>query len=176
MSNEATGQKGSTPAPDEDRRRRLRSMQRIATGLLVFMSLVCAATYALPETPLLGYVRAFSEASMVGALADWFAVTALFRHPLGIPIPHTAIVPRRKNQIGAALARFVRDYFLNRDALSPRLARVDFAAGAGRWLARPENARKLSGDAAAFCAWLLSAADDQMLRALLTDNLHLGLR
>src|SRR5580765_1011923 len=111
-------------------------MRRIATGLLVLMSVVTAATFMLPPSTWLGYVRAFAEASMVGAIADWFAVTALFRRPLGLPIPHTAIVPRRKDQIGASLARFVRDHFLNRDALSPRLASVDFAAGAGRWLAK----------------------------------------
>ena len=151
-------------------------MKRVATGLLVFMTLVFVATGFLPQTVLVGYVRAFAEAAMVGALADWFAVTALFRHPLGLPIPHTAIVPRRKDQIGASLGRFVRDHFLNREALTPRLARIDFAAGVGRWLARPENARRLSGDAAGFCAWLLDAADDRTLRALLTENLHLGLR
>ena len=100
-------------------------MQWIATGLLILMTLVCVATFLLPPSALLGYVRAFSEAAMVGAIADWFAVTALFRRPLGLPIPHTAIVPRRKDQIGASLARFVRDHFLNRDALSPRLERVD---------------------------------------------------
>jgi len=151
-------------------------MQWIATGLLILMTLVCVATFLLPPSTSLGYVRAFSEAAMVGAIADWFAVTALFRRPLGLPIPHTAIVPRRKDQIGASLARFVRDHFLNRDALSPRLERVDFAEAMGRWLARRENARRLSGDAAVFCAWLLSAADDRGLRSLLTDNLHLGLR
>jgi uncharacterized membrane-anchored protein YjiN (DUF445 family) len=151
-------------------------MQWIATGLLILMTLVCIATYLLPPSTLLGYVRAFSEAAMVGAIADWFAVTALFRHPLGLPIPHTAIVPRRKDQIGASLARFVRDHFLNREALSPRLARVDFAEAMGHWLARRENARRLSSDAAAFCAWLLSAADNRALRSLLTENLHLGLR
>mgnify|MGYP003693817285 CR=1 FL=1 len=73
---------------------------------------------------------------------------------------------RRKDQIGASLARFVRDHFLNRDALSHAWRRVDFAAGAGRWLAPAENARKLSGDAAGFCAWLLSAADNHALAQL----------
>jgi uncharacterized membrane-anchored protein YjiN (DUF445 family) len=161
---------------ERERRRRLVRMKRLATGLLLLMSLVFVATWFVPHTVLVGYVRAFAEAAMVGALADWFAVTALFRRPLGLPIPHTAIVLRRKDQIGASLARFVRDHFLNHQALSPRLARIDFAEGVGRWLARPENARRLSGDAAGFCAWLLDAADDRTLRALLTDNLHLGLR
>ena len=162
------------PAADAERRAGLRRMRTVATGLLLFAAVVYLLTR--DRDGFLGFVNAGAEASMVGAIADWFAVTALFRHPLGLRIPHTAIVPRRKDQIGAALARFVRDYFLNRDALSPRLARLDFAAGAARWLVRPEKARKLSGDAAAFCAWLLSAADNRALRQMLTDNLHLGLR
>jgi uncharacterized membrane-anchored protein YjiN (DUF445 family) len=163
-------------AVERQRAQRLAAMKRLATGLLLLMTLVFAATHFYPEAPWLGYVRAFAEAAMVGAIADWFAVTALFRRPLGLPIPHTAIIPRRKDQIGASLARFVRDHFLQRDALAPRLERTDFAAAIGRWLARPENAHRLSADAAAFTAWLLSAADDSALRDLLSENLRTGLR
>jgi uncharacterized membrane-anchored protein YjiN (DUF445 family) len=174
----AKSRRYGTREPRENRNteHRHRDLQRLALGLLALMCLVFVATHVYaPGGVWLGYVRAFSEAAMVGAIADWFAVTALFRHPLGLPIPHTAIVPRRKDQIGASLARFVRDHFLNRDALAPRLERIDFAAGVARWLALPQNARRLSADAAAFWAWLLGAADDKALRALLSENLHLGL-
>ena len=88
-------------------------MKVVATGLLVVMAVVFAAARALePRYPGLGYVKAFAEAAMVGGLADWFAVTALFRHPLGLPIPHTAIIPRNKDRIGEALANFLRENFL----------------------------------------------------------------
>src|SRR3954469_8818268 len=88
-------------------------MKVVATGLLVVMAAGFFATRAFEhQYPALGYVKAFAEAAMVGALADWFAVTALFRHPLGLPIPHTAIIPRNKDRIGAALAAFLRESFL----------------------------------------------------------------
>src|SRR5213593_4750058 len=88
-------------------------MKVVATGLLVVMAAVFAAARALePRDPWLAYVKAFAEAAMVGGLADWFAVTALFRHPLGLPIPHTAIIPRNKDRIGDTLAQFVKDNFL----------------------------------------------------------------
>ena len=84
-------------------------MKVVATGLLVFMAGVFLAARALEHRYLgLGYVKAFAEAAMVGGLADWFAVTALFRHPLGVPIPHTAIIPRNKDRIGETLARFLQ--------------------------------------------------------------------
>ena len=84
-------------------------MKAVATGLLVAMAVVFFVTRAIePGYPWLGYVKAFAEAAMVGGLADWFAVTALFRHPLGLPIPHTAIIPRNKDRIGEALPNFIR--------------------------------------------------------------------
>ncbi len=169
----------STPPPEDTerwQRRRLRRMQAIATGLLAFMTVVFAVTWLVPHSALVGYVRAFAEASMVGALADWFAVTALFRHPLGLPIPHTAIVPNRKNQLGDALARFIRENFLSEPVLAPRLRAVDFAAGAADWLARPGNAQRVGGEAALFLDRVLAALDDADLRELLRDNLNVGLR
>ena len=98
-----------------------RGMKIAATGLLVFMAAVFfAARHFEAAYPALGYVKAFAEAAMVGGLADWFAVTALFRHPLGLPIPHTAIIPRNKDRIGEALARF-----LTRNFLIPRCRAAD---------------------------------------------------
>jgi uncharacterized membrane-anchored protein YjiN (DUF445 family) len=165
------------PAESSRRQRAgLRHMRIVATSLLAFMALVFAATWMVPPSTLTGYVRAFAEAAMVGALADWFAVTALFRHPLGLPIPHTAIVPRRKDQIGDALATFVREHFLAREVLAPRLQQIDFAELAADWLARPENARRLGSDAALLLDRILAALDDGELQALLQNNLTVGMR
>jgi uncharacterized membrane-anchored protein YjiN (DUF445 family) len=88
-----------------------------------------------------GAIRAFAEAALVGGLADWFAVTALFRRPLGLPIPHTAIVPARKNEIGRALARFIRDHFLVREAVERRLSRTNLAVRLAAWLDEGMDAR-----------------------------------
>ena len=112
-------------SPDLEPRRRLRRMRTVATALLVAMAAALLAAPALfrdAASPWLGALRAFAEAALIGGLADWFAVTALFRRPLGLPIPHTAIVPTRKDDIGRALARFIRDNFLVREAIERRLA------------------------------------------------------
>ncbi|WP_298813215.1 DUF445 domain-containing protein [uncultured Sphingomonas sp.] len=115
-------------------------MRLIATGLLVAMALTFVVTRSLQSLhPAWGFVRAFSEAAMVGGLADWFAVTALFRHPLGAPIPHTAIIPRNKDRIGDQLATFLRDYFLIPSVVARRMARMDVASAAGRWLTNPQG-------------------------------------
>ncbi|MBT2187917.1 DUF445 family protein [Sphingobium sp. H33] len=113
-------------------------MRIVATGLLVVMAaLYIAARSFEPVHPAIGFVRAFAEAAMVGGLADWFAVTALFRHPLGLPIPHTAIIPRNKDRIGDTLAAFLRDNFLTPAVIARRMARLDVAGAAGRLLAAP---------------------------------------
>src|SRR5262249_15293076 len=113
--------------PDADARRAdLRRMRTIATLLLVLMTVIFVATAAARvDWPWLAYVRAFAEAGMVGACADWFAVVALFRHPLGIPIPHTAIIPSNKERIGPALGRFITNNFLDVKVAHDRLAQVD---------------------------------------------------
>src|SRR5580765_4025069 len=108
-------------------------MKVVATGLLVVMAIVFALTRALqPLYPWLGYVKSFAEAAMVGGLADWFAVTALFRHPLGLPIPHTAIIPRNKDRIGEALARFIQENFLIPRVVARRMRTIDVAGATGR--------------------------------------------
>src|SRR5580765_3157261 len=108
-------------------------MKVAATGLLVVMAGVFVAARALVlQYPWLGYVKAFSEAAMVGGLADWFAVTALFRHPLGLPIPHTAIIPRNKDRIGEALARFIQENFLIPRVVARRMRTIDVAGATGR--------------------------------------------
>jgi uncharacterized membrane-anchored protein YjiN (DUF445 family) len=120
-------------------------MQIIATGLLVLMALVfVAASFGEARWPALAYVRAFAEAGVAGACADWFAVTALFRRPFGLPIPHTAIIPRNKTRIGAALGGFIADNFLTEVVLQERLRQLELARWGGRWLSDARNARRLA--------------------------------
>src|SRR5687768_671586 len=110
-------------------------MKVAATGLLVVMAIVFFATRAFEARyPALGYLKAFAEAAMVGGLADWFAVTALFRHPLGLPIPHTAIIPRNKDRIGEALATFLKENFLIAPVVARRMRHIDLAGAVGRFL------------------------------------------
>src|SRR3546814_14125737 len=122
-------------------------MRVIATGLLVLMAALFFVARAFePAHPGLGYLRSFAEAAMVGGLADWFAVTALFRHPLGLPIPHTAIVPRNKDRIGTTLASFLRANFLTPAAGARLMRRVDVGLAVGKFLARlPEPAAQWRG-------------------------------
>src|SRR5437667_5459899 len=113
-------------------------MKVAATGLLVVMAAVFLSARALDhQYPALSYVKAFAEAAMVGGLADWFAVTALFRHPLGLPIPHTAIIPRNKDRIGQALARFLQENFLTPSVVARRMRNIDLASAVGRFLQSP---------------------------------------
>jgi uncharacterized membrane-anchored protein YjiN (DUF445 family) len=143
----------------------LRRMRWIATGLLVAMAVVYLAVRPWEEVhPALGFVRAFAEAAMVGGLADWFAVTALFRHPLGLPIPHTAIIPRNKDRIGDTLAAFLRDNFLTPGVVARRMRRLDVASAAGRWLASPErSAGRIGKGASRLAADLLESLDQERL-------------
>lgn len=141
---------GLPPHPDVAKAAALRRMKNIALGLLVFMAVVFCFAFALqPQFPWLAYVRAAAEGGMVGALADWFAVTALFRHPMGIKIPHTAIIPNRKDEIGSSLAEFVETNFLSEEVVAQKLANTQIAEKVGAWLAGPENARRVTTEGAA---------------------------
>jgi uncharacterized membrane-anchored protein YjiN (DUF445 family) len=123
-------------------------MKLTATMLLVGATVVFVVARVLEgDVAGLGFVRATAEAAMVGAIADWFAVTALFRHPLGIPIPHTAIIPNRKDDIGRGLGSFVQQNFLTRAVIEERLAGASLAARLGAWLAEPETARRVADQA-----------------------------
>ncbi|WP_041392434.1 DUF445 domain-containing protein [Sphingobium sp. SYK-6] len=146
-----------------------RQMRIVATGLLLVMAaLYVTARSFEPVHPGIGFVRAFAEAAMVGGLADWFAVTALFRHPLGLPIPHTAIIPRNKNRIGDTLAAFLRDNFLTPAVVARRMGRVDVAAAAGRLLAAPSGTDdRLRRGASRLLADGLEALDDQRLGGMI---------
>lgn len=151
----------------------MRRMRAVATGLLIAMAaLFVATTWWLPTSPWTDAARAFAEAALIGGLADWFAVTALFRRPLGLPIPHTAIVPRRKNEIGRALARFIRDHFLVRDAVERRLARAALANRLGAWLEQPGHAERVSHDLAHALSWALAADGGGDFRGALGSTLR----
>src|SRR5262249_731772 len=123
----------------------LKRMRVIAVSLLGVMTCIFVATsVAKVDWAWLPYVRAFAEAGMVGACADWFAVVALFRHPLGLPIPHTAIVPNNKDRIAAALGRFISENFLNPREAHAYLVRIDVAGALMRWLSKPGNVDQLA--------------------------------
>jgi uncharacterized membrane-anchored protein YjiN (DUF445 family) len=154
-------------------------MRVIATGLLLAMAGVYFTARALGDQhPVWGFVRAFAEAAMVGGLADWFAVTALFRHPLGLPIPHTAIVPRNKDRIGDTLAAFLRDNFLIPGVVARRMRRLDVAGAAGRWLADPKGASegRLRRGASRLAADMLESLDQERLGGMVRTTLAARLR
>src|SRR3954454_22502090 len=130
----------ANPELDEQRRRGLRRMRTLAVSLLGLAAVVYVAT--LGEEGFWGFVNAGAEASMVGAIADWFAVTAIFKHPLGLPIPHTALIPRRKDELGRGLEEFVGENFLQEDIIRDRVAAATISMRVGRWLAVEENARR----------------------------------
>lgn len=150
------GPRGEGSAEDPGLVRRLRRTRLFATALLAVMGIIfIGTTWLASPSPYIGAIRAFAEAALVGGLADWFAVTALFRRPLGLPIPHTAIVPARKNEIGRALARFIRDHFLVREAVERRLKRANLAARLAAWLEESGNATRVSRDVGLALAWAL---------------------
>jgi uncharacterized membrane-anchored protein YjiN (DUF445 family) len=140
----------AAPPPDEaERRRALAKMKRVATGLLVASTIVfLLALWWEHRWPWLAFVRATAEAAMIGGLADWFAVTALFRHPMGIPIPHTAIIPSRKDRVGRSLGGFVQRNFLNHDVIAAKLRSARVAEKLATWMANPENAAFIARRAA----------------------------
>jgi uncharacterized membrane-anchored protein YjiN (DUF445 family) len=133
------------PQQDAQRRRRLRNMRLAATGVLVSMAALYVVTgFWVREAPALAYVRAFAEAATVGACADWFAVTALFRRPLGLPIPHTAIIPRNQQRIGEGLGAFIADNFLTLEVLEARLEQLEIGRWGASWLRQRKNAALLA--------------------------------
>mgnify|MGYP001573289216 FL=1 len=142
--NQALGTLGPRPT-DDARRADMARIRRRATGLLVLAGVVfVVARIFEPRWPWLGFVRATAEASLVGGLADWFAVTALFRQPLGLPIPHTAIVKRQKDRIARVLGTFVQNHFLTREVIEKRLRTLGLAHRIGEWLADPANSRRVT--------------------------------
>jgi len=148
-------------------------MKAAATGLLVVMAVIFLVTrHFEPAYPWLGYVKAFAEAAMVGGLADWFAVTALFRHPLGLPIPHTAIIPRNKDRIGDALANFLKQNFLIAPVVARRMRNIDIAGAIGRFLQAPQGQEtRIRHGASRLIADLFESLDDERLGGLVKSSI-----
>lgn len=159
-------------AADEEKRRGVRRMKTTATGLLLLVALVYVlATWAKNEGvggwP--GYVAAAAEAGMVGALADWFAVTALFKRPLGLPIPHTAIIPTKKDQLGASLGSFVGENFLSGDVVRERIHSLGIGGKVGAWLAEPEHADRVTAELATALRGALTVLRDSDVQAVVGE-------
>ena len=157
------------PAADAVRRSRLRRMRAVATSLLVFAAVVFLLTR--DRDGFWGFVNAGAEASMVGAIADWFAVTAIFKHPLGLPVPHTALIPRRKDDFGKSLEEFFTENFLQEQVIRERLAAADIARRVGTWLASPDNARAVTTEASAVLAIGLRRLRDEDMAAMVDEVL-----
>lgn len=145
-------------------------MKGVALGALIVMAVLFVVSFMLQErVPALAYVRAAAEGGMVGALADWFAVTALFRHPLGIPIPHTAIIPTRKDEIGRSLGEFIETNFLDASVVRTKLDSTALAATAGAWLRDPAHAETIAREASTMASGILRALSDDEVQELLGD-------
>jgi uncharacterized membrane-anchored protein YjiN (DUF445 family) len=155
-------------AGDAEKAAALRKMKLVALGLLVAMAIIFVFAFAFQKDyPWLQYVRAAAEGGMVGALADWFAVTALFKYPMGIKIPHTAIIPRRKDQIGASLGEFVETNFLSEQVVQDKLASVNVAGKAGQWLAGPGGAERVAKEGAAVIRGAFKVLNDDDVQAVI---------
>ncbi len=150
-----------------DKAIQLRRMKRIPLLLLLLMAVLFALTLNNPAT-WATWLHAFAEAGMVGALADWFAVVALFRHPLGIPIPHTAIIPNRKNDIGESMSRFVADHFLEPEVVRKKLQNTNLAAFVVSWLKSDKGRSSVEELTTAVIRWALGALHEERVRKFLS--------
>ena len=163
----------ATSASDRIKRQQLRRMKSVATGLLV----ISAVTYLIAKraeatgAPMwVSFVRAAAEAAMVGGLADWFAVTALFRRPLGLPIPHTAIISNRKDAIGASLGEFVGENFLSEEVVRDKIRSAQIATRLGTWLRDPANSKQLTDELAGVISWATSRGDDDDMAEVIEES------
>lgn len=163
---------------EDPRDTQLQRIKWLATGLLVLAALVYVAATALkPQYPWLFYVGVASEAAMVGAIADWFAVVALFHHPLNLRfIPHTAIIPRNKARIASGLSEFIQQNFLSSAAIVARVAQFRPARTLCRWLLKPDNAETIAGYASRLLAYGLTALDDERVRRFLLQTVAATLK
>ncbi|MET9292870.1 DUF445 domain-containing protein [Streptomyces sp. NPDC003077] len=167
----AVGGLGDSPA-DQEKRRAVRRMKTLATGLLLAVAVVYGLAKwgdAAGAGAWTGYVAAAAEAGMVGALADWFAVTALFKRPLGLPIPHTAIIPTKKDQLGVSLGEFVGENFLSGEVIRQRLRRVGIGRRLGAWLAEPKNADRVTAELSTALRGALTVLRDSDVQAVVGE-------
>ena len=157
---------GSRPMSDAQ------GVRRVATGLLIGLTAVFLATHAVDEpSTLVLLIRAMAEAGMIGAIADWFAVEALFRRPLGLPIPHTALLPRNKDRAADNIARFIGEFFLAPDQILARVKALRPAEQAAQWLARPENAQMIATELTGLARILATSVTDQGLAPRLKSQI-----
>ena len=175
---EPLGELTTGAAGQEAQARQLLRMKMVATAMLVVAAVIfiVARGFEGEEVTWVNYVRATAEAAMVGALADWFAVTALFKHPLGLPIPHTAIIPKRKNDIGEGLGDFVQSNFLTGEVVAEKLSTVQLSQRLGRWMREPENAKSMVSEVSVVVSAISEVlADDDdvkgMVDGLVRDRL-----
>src|SRR5213592_3507575 len=155
----------------EVKQQRLILMRRRAGALLAAVTVLFVIVTAIGADGWLGYVQAAAEASMVGGVADWFAVTALFRHPLGLPIPHTALIVERKDQFAATLGHFVQENFLNAEVLTERIRAARIVPRLAAWLAEPANAARAAGHAADAVVTVAEALRDEDVQRVVTTEL-----
>ena len=153
-------------------RRRLRRMKLAATGLLAAAAALFLLTFALPDNTGTGYLRAAAEAGMVGGLADWFAVTALFRHPLRLPIPHTALVPKKKDDLATKLGEFVSGNFLTPDAVVERVKQADPVRKVGERLLEPATADAVGRELSRAIAAVVGTLDDRLVSSMLLEHVR----
>ena len=159
---------------DQTKARDLRRMKTLATSLLLAATVIFLLARwgeAAGAGAWVGYVRATAEAAMVGALADWFAVTALFRHPLGLPIPHTAIIPRKKDQLGDSLGDFVGENFLAEDVVRDKLGRVEVSRRVGEWVAQVPNAERVTAELATAARGVVTVLRDEDVQEVIDQVL-----
>jgi uncharacterized membrane-anchored protein YjiN (DUF445 family) len=150
----------------------VRGVKLVATSLVIAAFTLFLLARAFEQRyPWLALVAAFSEAALVGALADWFAVVALFRHPLGLPIPHTAIIPRNKNRVADELGRFITENFLGTQAILDRITAFNPAAKLASWLATRDNATSVGYHSARAIAFWLDAVEDERVQRFLRETL-----
>ena len=153
---------------EEEKRARLSRMRLVAFAVLAAMFAVFAGSSIWQgSVPALQWLRAFSEAGIAGAIADWYAVVALFRHPLGLPMPHTAIIPRNKDRIADSIGAFIETHFLTPQNVVERLVRFDFAATASKWLREQTNSRKLADALCDLVPPTLETVEDVEIRTFL---------
>ena len=150
----------------------LRRMKRLATGLFWLFTIIFAVSSIFVEQAVwIGFVQATSEAAMVGAIADWFAVTALFRYPLGLKIPHTAIIPNRKDSIGQTLGQFVKENFLKGPVIANKLRSIEASRQIADWISRPENSQQLANYVASGLAAGVQVMKDEDIQDLVQQSL-----
>lgn len=161
---------------EQEQQAQLKRIRRIATGLLLLMTVIFVVSkYLEPRHPYLAFIRAFSEAAMIGALADWFAVTALFKQPFGLPIPHTAIIQKNKDRIGEGIANFLEHNFMTREVMIEEFRQIDFAGSAVTWLDRPENSRAMAKQVIGGIPLVLRMFEDDDVSRFIQQRIQGGL-